>query len=262
MGMNEERRQELIDDLKAQIRAQEMGARASGTLPTLPFGVPEIDDTLPTGGLSLGAVHEVIGGGPDASFGAAATLFLGGILARTRGPIIWAVRSRDLFAPALAGVGLHPDRVIYVEAGDTKTVLLVVEEALQHVGLASVVGEIDGSIGLTASRRLQLAAETSGVLGLLLRRPRRLTDDQAAEPTAARTRWRVTAVPSGPALPWSPSTPGLARARWRVELLRCRGGEPRTFNVEARDETGRLRVPADLADGSSQESAEGRRAAG
>jgi protein ImuA len=259
--MNEGRRQELIDDLQAQIRAQELGTRPAGALPTLPFGIPEIDSALPTGGLAFGAVHEVIGGGPDASFGAAATLFLGGILARTRGPIIWAFRSRDLFAPALTGVGVHPDRVIYVEAGDSKTVLLVIEEALRHVGLAAVVGEIAGSVGLTASRRLQLAAETSGVLDLLLRRPRRLTDDQAAEPTAARTRWRVTAVPSGPALLWSPSTPGLARARWRLELLRCRGGEPRSFDVEACDETGRIRIPANVADGSAQES-EGRRAVG
>ena len=59
-----------------------------------------------------------------------------------------------------------------VEAG--KDVLLVVEEALRHVGLAAVVGEIDGPVSLTASRRLQLAAETSGGLGLMLRRPRRL----------------------------------------------------------------------------------------
>jgi protein ImuA len=257
--MNEGRRQELIDDLKAQIRAQELGGRPAGALPTLPFGVPEIDAALPTGGLALGAVHEAIGGGPDAAFGATATLFIGGILARTCGPIIWAYSRRDLFAPGL--VGVHPDRVIYVEAGETKTVLLVVEEALRHVGLAAVVGEVDGPLGLTASRRLQLAAEASGGLGLLLRRPRRLVEDHAAEPTAARTRWRVTPMPSGPALPWSPSTPGLARAQWRLELLRCRGGEPKTFSVEACDETGRLGVSAHVADRSAASHATPLRAA-
>ncbi|HLZ67170.1 MAG TPA: damage-inducible protein [Aliidongia sp.] len=261
LGMQEGRRQELIDDLRAQIRAQELGVRPFGTLPTLPFGIPEIDSALPTGGLALGAVHEVIGGGPDAGFGATATMFIGGILARTNGPIIWAISRRDLFAPALANVGVHPDRVIYVEAGDSKAVLLIVEEALRHVGLAAVVGEIEGAVGLTASRRLQLAAETSGGLGLLLRRPRRLAQDHATEPTAARTRWRVTPVPSGPALAWSPSTSGLARALWRLELLRCRGGEPRTFEVEACDETGRLGVPAHVADRSAASDATPLRAA-
>jgi len=259
--MNEARRQELIDDLKAQIRAREVGARPGGTLPTLPFGILEIDSALPTGGLALGSVHEAIGGGPDAGFGTTATLFIAGILARTQGPIIWAISRRDLFAPGLADVGVHPDRVIYVEAGDSKTVLLVVEEALRHVGLAAVVGEVGGAIGLTASRRLQLAAETSGALGLLLRRPRRLGDDHAAEPTAARTRWRVTPMPSGAALSWSPSTPGLARARWRLELLRCRGGEPKVFEVAACDAQGRLGPPSETVYGLASGGAEVRRAA-
>jgi protein ImuA len=167
--------------------------------------------------------------------------------------VVWAVGYRDLFAPALAGVGLHPDRVVYVEARDAKTVLLVMEESLRHAGLAAVVGEVNGVIGLTASRRLQLAAEKSGVMGLLLRRPRRLADDIVAEPTAARTRWRVSALPSGPALPWSPKTPGLARARWQLDLVRVRGGEPKSFVVEACDAKGSLSLVADMADGQAAE---------
>jgi protein ImuA len=259
--MDEARRQEILTDLRVRIRAQELGVRPSGPIPTLPFGVAEIDTALPGGGLALGAVHEIYGGGPDLIHGAAAAGFAAGILARTIGPVIWVVSRKDLFAPALADVGLHPDRVIYVEAEDSKTTLLVIEEALRHIGLAGVVGEISGKVGLTASRRLQLAAEGSGVLGLLLRRPRRLGQDDTDDPTAARTRWRVTATPSGPALPWPPSTPGLARARWQLELLRCRGGEPRTFSVEACDGQGRLGVPAATADRSVAASVEPRRAA-
>lgn len=246
--MDAVRRQEVLTELKALVRASELGNRPVGTLPSLPFGVAEIDAALPTGGLMLGAVHEVMGGGPDSVHGAAAASFAGGILARTQGPVIWTYVRRDLFAPALAGVGLHPDRVIYVEAGDSKTVLLVLEEALRHAGLGGVVGEVEGLVGLTASRRLQLAAEASGVLGLIMRRPRRLTVNAEAESTAAHTRWRVTAMPSGAPLPWSPATPGLARARWQLELLRCRGGEPRTFIVGACNEAGRIGLPADLAD--------------
>jgi len=257
--MDEARRQEVVADLRTQLRAQELGPRPDASLPSLPFGLPEIDTALPCGGLVLGAVHEVFGGGPDLLHGAAVTAFVGGILARSSGAVIWAYPKRDLFPPALGAVGVHPDRVIYVEAG--KDVLLVAEEALRHVGLAAVVGEIDGSIGLTASRRLQLAAETSGGLGLLLRRPRRLNRDHTEEPTAAHTRWRVTAVPSGPVLAWSPETPGLARARWRLDLLRCRGGESRSFSVEACDAQGRLGLPAHVADRSTPADAEQRRAA-
>jgi protein ImuA len=85
--------------------------------------------------VQLAAVHGVIGGAPDGSFAAAATMSTGGVLARTQGPIIWTIGRPDLFAPALASVGLYPDRVIYVEAGDSKPVLLVLEEALRHVRL-------------------------------------------------------------------------------------------------------------------------------
>ena len=51
-------------------------------------------------------------------FGASAALWIGGILTRTKGPVIWAFAHRDLFAPGLAGVGVDPDPVIHVEAGD------------------------------------------------------------------------------------------------------------------------------------------------
>ena len=62
------------------------------------------------------------------------------------------------------------------EAGDAASVLLVMEEGLRHRGLAGVVGEVSGRMTLTASRRLQLAAEASGVVAFVLRRSRRHDD--------------------------------------------------------------------------------------
>jgi protein ImuA len=63
--------------------------------------------------------------------------------------------------------------------------------------------------------------------------------DDFAHPTAAVTRWRVSALPSAP-LPVA----GVGRARWRLELIRCRGGEGAQFDVEACDAQGLLGVPA------------------
>ena len=202
----------------------------------------------------LGALHEVAGTGPDTEHAAAAALFAAGVLARLRGPVLWALTRDDLFAPALAGVGLHPDRLIQAEAG--KQVLSVMEEGLRHPGLAGVVGELDGRLTLTASRRLQLAAEASGVTAIVLRRSRRHDDPALAEPNAAVTRWRLAALPSAPPLPHAPppdapDLPGLGRARWRLELLRCRGGDPATWIVEACDATGHLALVAELADRSA-----------
>ncbi len=217
-------------------------------LAVLRFGVPEIDGHLPGGGLLAGALHEAAGEGADIEHGAAAALLLAGLLAQRRGPVLWAMARADLFAPGLAAAGLHPDRVVYAEAG--RDVLLVMEEALRHPGLAGVVGEV-GRLGLTASRRLQLAAEGSGVPAFALRRFREASNPALREPNAAATRWRVAALPSPPPIAHAPDVPGLARARWRLDLVRCRGGAPATWIVEACDATGRLALAADVSDRSA-----------
>jgi protein ImuA len=232
--------------LKASIAHLERPARTD--LAHLPFGIPAIDARLPGGGLVLGALHEVVGSGPAIEHGAAAALLTAGVLARLPGQVLWVLEWPDLFAPALDAVGLHPDRVIYAEAGTFRTVLLTMEEGLRHAGLAGVVGELSGRLTLTASRRLQLAAEQSGVTCFALGLIRNHDDALLVEPTAAVTRWRVVTLPSPPRLAHSPETPGLARPRWRLNLVRCRGGEPASWIVEATDATGHLGVPADLAD--------------
>ena len=159
-----------IDLLREKIRRLEAAdRRVAGALP---FGLAEMDVRLPGGGLALGALHEVAGAGNGALDGAAAALFTAGIMARVRGQILWCVRDQDLFAPGLAAAGLAADRVIYVEAGDEQTALACFEEGLRHGSLGGVVAEI-GRLSMTHSRRLQLAAEGFGTLGVALRRWRR-----------------------------------------------------------------------------------------
>lgn len=228
--------------LRDQIaRIESRGKRACGVLP---FGIDTVDRKVPGGGLALGALHEVAGGGNGAVHGAAAALFAAGIAARTSGQVLWCVTRRDLFAPALAQAGLHPDRVIYAEVGDEKAVLACMEEGLRHGGLSAVVGEL-ARLPMVASRRLQLCAEESGTIALAIRRWRRMTDAvDFGQPTASVTRWRISALPSAP-LP----VPGVSRARWLVELIRARAGDCADFELEACDDAGRLAHPAELAHG-------------
>jgi protein ImuA len=225
--------------LRAQI--EKIEGRSRRLKSVLPFGIADIDSRLPGGGLTLGALHEIAGGGNGAVDGAAAALFAAGVAARTRGKVLWVITRPDLFAPALAQAGLAPDRVIYVEAGNDKTVLACIEEGLRHGGLGAVVGEV-ARLDMTASRRLQLCAEGSGTIGIALRRWRRQTDaSDFGQPTAAATRWRVSVMPSA-ALP----VPGVGRHRWLLELIRARAGESADFEVEACDDSGRLALPAEL----------------
>ncbi|QTK81174.1 Protein imuA [Agrobacterium tumefaciens] len=216
-----------------------------------------IDHHLPGGGLKLGCLHELSGAGNGAADGAAAALFAAGVAARLSGKVLWCVTRRDLFMPGLTQVGLSQNRLIIVECRDEKGVLDCFEEGLRCNGFGVVMGEM-AKLPMNASRRLQLAAETSGVTGLAIRRFRRADDAKLfGEPTAAVTRWRISVRPSTP-LP----VPGVGRPRWILELLRCRGGESAEFEVEACDAKGRLALPADMADGSFPASFGTERAAG
>ena len=156
--------------------------------------------------------------------------------------MLWCLTRLDLFAPALAQAGLSSDRVIYLEGGDEKTILACFEEGLRHGGLGAVAAEV-ARLPMTASRQLQLAAEVSRTIDIALRRWRRQTEaSDFGQPTAATTRWRVSALPSTP-LP----VPGVGRPRWLVELIRCRAGESADFELEACCATGHLRLPAALS---------------
>lgn len=246
-----------LRDLREQIARIEHSYGRIATAPRLPFGHAAIDQALPGGGLARGALHEAASAGPDTEYAAAATLFVAGILARTEGPILWVLQQPDLFTPGLAGVGLHPHRILFAEAG--KSVLPVMEEGLRHAGLVAVVGELSGRLSLVASRRLQLAAEQTGVLAMLIRRSRIFNDPVLQASSAAVTRWRIAALPSPPPLPQVPRAPGVGPARWRLDLIRNRGGEAASWVVEACDAVGRLGPLADAPGWSDQ--AEGRRSA-
>jgi len=229
-----------LDALRRQVRALETQDQA--TRAVLPFGVAALDARLPGGGLALGALHEVAGGADGALHGAVAARFAAGVLARAPGDVLWCLRQRDLFAPSLAQVGLPPERVIFAEAGDEAGVLASMEEGLRHPNLAGVVGEV-AKLSMTASRRLQLAAEKSGAICIAIRRWKRVADAaDLGQPTAALTRWRVSALPSSP-LP----VPGVGRPRWFLELLRCRAGDAFDIELEACDAKGHLHLPAPLA---------------
>ena len=236
-----------LPELRERIRRIERPTAAIHGV--LPFGIAAIDRVLPGGGLARGALHEILGAGGDEEDGALAAAFAAGILGRLattgNGMVLWCLPRPDLYGPGLAAQGLDPAHIVLVRAPRDGEILWAMEEGLRAPGIAAVVGEV-GTLPAVASRRLQLAAERSGITAFLLRRWR--DGGQAARernlPNAAVTRWRIAAVPSQP--PWG--EPGVGHPRWRVELLRCRGGEPACWEVEEADATGHVSLAAALAD--------------
>ena len=230
----------ILKQLRETLNAIE--GRGFRRRPVLPFGVEAVDSRLANEGLRLDALHEVAAAGADMAEDCAATLFLAGIAARAWGPVLWVVRRRDLFAPGLSQVGLDAKRLIYAEAQDDGEALAVMEEGLRHRGLGAVIGEVKRA-DMTATRRLQLAAEGGRTIALLMKRHAREGSDPLGAPSAAVTRWRVACAPSTP-LP----VKGVGRPRWRLTLARQKGGEGFEQIVEACDATGRCALPAAMAD--------------
>lgn len=228
--------------LRARVQAIEWG-EARLRAGALPFGLAALDGHLPGGGLALGVLHtltgaEDVGGAAGGNPGAAATLFLGGVLARLPGTVLWAAERCRLFPPGLACVGLDPGRLLFAEADNARTVLCLMEEGLRTPGFTAVCGELRG-INAIAARRLQLAAGRLGITAFVL-----LGGRPVEAPPFAATHWRVSPLPQAPR-----TGPGLGRARWRLELLRCRGAEPASWIVEACDAAGYLGLPANVAYG-------------
>lgn len=235
-----------INALRDELRRLERGGAGAGPRPLVALGLPEIDAAL-EGGLPTGCLHEVLGSAGDGAATGFCLALLSRLMRRGRAegtrPVLWCARRIDLYGPGLAAWGVDPDRLILVEAAKPADLLWAMEEGLRCAGLMAVVGEID-RLDLTAGRRLQLAAETGGVTGLVLRHHAGMSVGGAS---ATTSRWRVSTRPgdrSGPAC-------------WQVELLRYRGGRPRDWQVEWRDETGDLALAAPFRDGPAAASATG-----
>jgi protein ImuA len=212
----------------------------------LPFGVAPLDDGLADHGIATASLHEIAAASPQLSDDAAASLFAAGLGARFVGDgqaqVLWIVTRHDLYAPGLEQAGLPPGRILYAQARDDVEVLALTEDGLRDGSLAAVIGEVRRA-GMTATRRLQLAAAEGATPALLFRRWRKAGLCPLAEPSAATTRWRIGCAPSARL-----GMPGVGRARWSIELARQRGGNPFSLLVEACDDTGRLALPADAAD--------------
>jgi protein ImuA len=186
------------------------------------LGYANADATL-QGGLALGAMHEVFAEGRHS---AAATGFVAGLMGRAaaRRPLVWVrqdfaeIESGALSMSGLAELGLDPRLLVTVRAADVDTALRTAADALACDALGVVVLEVWGEarqLDLVASRKLTLAAQMSGVTGLVLR--------VAAEPlpSTAETRWIVRAAHSPPS-----AQPGSAWGApvFDAQLVRNRHG--------------------------------------
>ncbi len=141
-------------------------------------------------------------------------------------PLLWVQERMAI----LEGGRIHPPglpsrNLIHVEARDAKDALWAMEEGLRCSALSCVIGEIWGdprALDFTATRRLAVASERSGVAAFLIRL------GGHANLSGARMRWRIASAPSlindlDSKAPGSPV--------WDAELFRARAMPPGRWTV-------------------------------
>jgi protein ImuA len=210
------------------------------------IGVPEIHDHLPGDGLAAGVLHEVMAeaySDRPSAFGFACALIVGALRARP-GPAMLVMSARALsdhgrpHAHGLRQLGIDLKRLVLIETRNDKDAHWALEETLRSQARPSIVSAaVGGTLDLTVSRRLNLAAAAHGT-PLVIVRP-----SNASGTTAAATRWRIRST-AGTADRFG----ALDKSTWHARLERCRNGRPGEWLIEWTDVAHCFRLAQSLAD--------------
>lgn len=196
-----------------------------------PSGLPELDAAL-GGGFAAAAVHELVAARDGTAVYTVAIKTAARAAIQNRW-IFYIDTTQDLYPPGLLGLGVPLGRLVVIRTTRTADALWVCEQTLRCRAVAAVVLPLR-TIDARASRRLQLAAEAGGNLGLLLRR------EERGGPTFACSRLR-----------FEPLAGRVGVRRMRVTVLKLREARPcEPFVVElpdAADSVPAHAVPLDRA---------------
>jgi protein ImuA len=235
-------RSRLIRALQEQIARLERGRRPAGDEAVVPSGCEALDRLLPQGGFRRGTLVEWLAAG-DGSGSQTLAFYTVREACQEGGAVVVLDRAREFYPPAAARLGIPPDQLIVVCARNPADNTWALDQALRCPAVAAVVAWPEKLDGHTF-RRLQLAAEQGGGLGVLIR-PERVRH----EPSWAAVRLLVEPLPCA-----APDAP----RRLKVHVLRrpdhATGG---SVEVEIDDETHPLHPTRKLA-----RPADPRRAAG
>lgn len=162
--------------------------------------------------------------------GPSATAFAFALGAQLGGTVLWLRESwqREQINPLGFAPYLDPRNLLLALAPSHLDVLACAEEALRSGSVALVVMELNQPIGLTAGRRLQLAAQKGNATGLCL-----LPNDMGSN--AAQTRWHCAPV-------FNASSIATDSTLQRWEIIKNKSGTLGAWIVDWNAQTHRISV--------------------
>lgn len=223
--------EQLINELRDKIQRLEAFQRTQDAV--VSTGLSALDELFPQKGIAAGTLVEWL----SQSAGNGATtlaLLLAGRLQKSGGAVVVIDDAQEYYPPAAAALGVNLSQTLLIQTRQRQDTLWAWEQALRSSAVAVVVGWLDPPND-RIYRRLQLAAETGGSVGFLLR-----GDLCRTEPTWAETRFLVETLPCGP--------PSSASRRLGLQLLYSRNGRSgRCLELELKDEAGVVHLVSTLA---------------
>lgn len=198
-----------IRRLAQQIRQMERAHRCQSSTLSVELAAGPLRQLLGVSTLPRGCLLEWLGDRAGAGLMTVAFESLRAMASSDRpaGLVIIVDSGQDLFPLGMSTSDLQ--QTVIVRPPRLADALWTMEQALRTPGVEAVVGAIE-RLPSASFRRLQLAAEAGGALGVLLRSER-----CAHEPSFAEYRILVRPVPIANDL--------LMKRQWQLELLRSRG---------------------------------------
>jgi len=233
IAMDRAARLDLIQNLRERSRQLEASPGRGHSLDSA-APAPQMLRQLLQGDIERGTLVEWLNES-EGSGGVMLALAVAGRVLQPGGVFVLIDGPGEFYPPGLAGLGVPLERTVIVRPNDALSGLWAWEQALRCKAVAVTLGRLE-RLNDRLFHRFQLAAETGGGLGFLLR-----PAAQRAGPSKAALRLRVAARPCREPL-------SLAR-RLRVEVLYCRGGAAgAAAELELGHDTNPVRLLSELAD--------------
>ncbi len=204
-----------LEQLSRQIRNMETAGRP--TQERISSGYPTMDRHLSNGGYARGSMMELLRSGPGSGVTSIALMIARQAIVEGKYLVV-VDPQQQFYPPAMKSLGIPLERVIALRPANHADAIWGLAQVLRCPAVGAVIAEV-GTLDDRVARKLQLAAEQGGGLGIFLRDAR----SARAQPSWADVQWLVR----------SSAQENIAHhfetqhqdIRWfNLELARCSGG--------------------------------------
>jgi protein ImuA len=208
---------EKLQQLSRQIREMETAGRPDEE--RIASGCAAMDRCLPGGGYARGSMLELLRSHSGSGITSIALMIARQAILEGK-YLVLVDPQRQFYPPALKSLGIPMERVIALQPTNHADSIWGLAQVLRCSAVGAVIAEV-GTLEDRVARKLQLAAEQGGGLGIFIRDARAAR----AQPSWADVQWSVRSSASNTSTTQECNAVPSHDTRWfQLELARCSGG--------------------------------------